>query len=84
MISIIRLLISLYVWVIIAAALVSWFPSNNPSGGLATTKRILHDLTEPVLRPVRQIMPKPRFGGVGVDLSALVVIVVLNLVARLI
>jgi uncharacterized protein YggT (Ycf19 family) len=83
-INLIREIITLYVWVIIIASLLSWFPSTNSSGGLAATKRVLHTVTEPFLRPIRQIMPRPRVGGVGVDFSALVAIVVLDLIARFI
>lgn len=84
MIALIREIIYLYTWVIIIASLMSWIPANNSSAGLATLKRVLYSLTEPVLRPIRQILPKSRFGNVGVDFSALVAIVVLNIIGRLI
>jgi YggT family protein len=77
-------IISLYIWVLIIYALLSWFPTTNPSGGLAATKRILARLVEPVLRPVRAIMPRPSIGGVGVDFSVLIVLIVLELVNRII
>ncbi len=81
MITLIREIIFIYTWLIIIASLMSWFPDNSSSGGVATVKRVLHSLTEPVLRPIRQILPRSRFGGVGVDFSALVAIVVLNIIA---
>ena len=70
-------LIYLYIWVFIIAALLSWFPSQSSQGGLASTKRFLARLTEPVLRPLRQILPRPNFGGVGIDLSVIVAIILL-------
>jgi YggT family protein len=70
-------LITLYVWILIVTALLSWFPVQNSSGGLATTKHILASITEPVLRPLRAILPRPSMGGVGVDLSVLVAVIVL-------
>jgi len=83
-IALIREIIYLYTWIIIIASLMSWFPANSSSQGLATLKRFLYSITEPVLRPIRQILPKSRFGNVGVDFSALVAIVLLNIIARVI
>lgn len=77
-------LISLYIWVLIIAALVSWFPVQNPSGGLATTRRILAAITEPVLRPIRQLMPRARVGGVGIDFSVLIAVILLEFINRII
>jgi YggT family protein len=77
-------LLSLYIWVLIIAALLSWFPSTSSSGGLASTKRVLAAMTEPVLRPLRQILPRPRLGGVGIDFSVLVAVIVLEIVNNII
>lgn len=54
---------------IVVRALLSWFPgaANNQFG------RIVYQVTEPLLEPVRRIMPRT---GI-IDLSALVVIVLL-------
>lgn len=73
-------LLSLYIWVFIIAALLSWFPASSSTGGLASTRRILHALTEPVLRPIREILPRPRVGGVGIDFSVLVAIIALEII----
>jgi uncharacterized protein YggT (Ycf19 family) len=73
-------LISLYIWVLIIAALLSWLPASNSQGGLASTKRVLARLTEPVLRPLRSILPRPNFGGVGIDLSVLVAVIGLEVI----
>ena len=77
-------LITLYVWVLIISALLSWFPITNPSGALATTRRILAQLSEPVLRPLRMVLPRPRIGGVGIDFSVLVAIILLQFINRII
>jgi uncharacterized protein YggT (Ycf19 family) len=37
-----------------------------------------------VLRPIRQILPRPRVGGVGVDFSVLVAVILLEIVNRII
>ena len=77
-------LLSLYIWVLIIAALLSWFPPSTQGGGLATVQRALRTVTEPVLRPIRQILPRPRFGGVGIDFSVLVAILLLEIINRFI
>lgn len=82
--TLVHLLITLYVWVLVISALLSWFPATDPHGGLATFKLVLYRLTEPVLRPLRLILPRPSFGGVGIDLSVLVAIIVLTFVNRII
>ena len=82
--SLVHLLIGIYIWVLVISAPLSWFPTTNSSGGLATIKNVLTKLTEPVLRPLRQILPRPSFGGVGIDLSVLVAIIVLAFINRII
>lgn len=77
-------IIYLYIWVLIISALLSWFPTSNQQGGLASTKRFLAHLTEPVLRPIRQIMPRPHVGGVGIDFSVLIAVVVLEVINNVI
>jgi uncharacterized protein YggT (Ycf19 family) len=76
-------LISLYIWVLIISALLSWFPST-PSGALAGIKRFLARLTEPVLRPLRAILPRLHAGGAYVDFSVLVAVLILIVVERII
>ena len=73
-------LIVLYILVFIVAALLSWIPISNPTGPLATTRRVLATLTEPVLRPIRAILPRPRVGAVAIDFSVLIAIVFLELI----
>jgi YggT family protein len=82
--NLVHSIISLYIWILIIAALLSWFPAQSSSGGLATTQRIFAVLTEPVLRPLRQILPRPRAGGVVIDFSVLVAVILLIFINRII
>ncbi len=41
-------------------------------------QNVLSRICEPVLRPVRRIIPPVRVGGVGLDLSVLVVFLVIE------
>lgn len=72
--SIICSLIQLYVLVILARIVLSWFPASG-EGGLASVQRILYSLTEPVLAPIRSLLPPLRMGAMGFDLSPIVVII---------
>lgn len=63
--------ITVYIWIIIARALLSWV---NPDPYNAIV-RFLYRVTEPVLRPVRYRLPTL---SMGLDLSPLVVILVLT------
>jgi YggT family protein len=80
----VRELISLYIWVLIISALLSWFPTTTPNGALAGVKRILARLTEPVLRPLRAIMPRLHAGGAYVDFSVLAAVIILLIIERII
>jgi YggT family protein len=68
-------LIDLYSLIIVGAVVVSWIdvPRDNPA------IRLLHRATDPVLTPVRRVLPK--IGGI--DLSPLVVLIGLRLLGWL-
>jgi len=72
---IIILVIEAYVIVLVARALLSWVPVR-PGSPVTGITRVLDRITEPVLRPVRRILPPIRAGGMGIDLSIIIVIVV--------
>lgn len=67
-------LVTVFIVILFARVLLSWFPA--PSGGLSTFYRILLDLTEPVLAPLRRVIPP-----IGMlDLSVTVLLLFLFLV----
>lgn len=69
-------LLVVYSWLIITRAGLSWFPVR-PGSRMASVKRVLHVLTEPYLRLFRRLLPQARIGPVGLDVSALVGLIVL-------
>jgi YggT family protein len=71
-------LLTIYSWVIIAAALMTWV-SPDPRNPIV---QFLHKATEPVLRPVRNFLPPWKTGGL--DLSPLIVIIAIEFVKRVI
>lgn len=72
------LLIPTYIVVLFARIILSWFPIQ-PGSALARIYRVLHDLTEPVLAPVRSLIPPIGGGGMAFDLSPIVVFVGLGI-----
>jgi YggT family protein len=64
-------LINLYTWVIIIRALLSWV-SPDPRNPVV---RILVVATEPLLRPIRALVPPHKLGGL--DLSPMIAILLL-------
>jgi len=64
-----------YMWIVIARAVLSWV-SPDPYNPIV---RFIHNITEPVLYPVRRWLP---FRFTGVDLSPLVVLFVIIFLQR--
>ena len=75
MLRFIGVLIEIYILLLIGRALLSWFVAS-PSSGVAKLDRALAAITEPVLKPVRQVIRPVRIGGAYLDLSILVVVIV--------
>lgn len=50
-------LITVYLIVLVGRAVLSWFPPAEPGKFLFGLSRVLFELTEPVLAPVRSIIP---------------------------
>ena len=73
MVRIIVILLEVYLWgILFPRALLSWFPVS-PGSPIARVNTVLYRLTEPVLGPVRRVLPPLRAGNMGIDLSFLVV-----------
>lgn len=68
-------ILAFYMWMVIARVLIGWLPIRWPRG-LRPLVVLIYDLTEPVLSPVRRIVPTiPLGSGVGLDLSPMLIIV---------
>lgn len=73
------LALQLYVVLIIARILVSWFPISSGSA-LESIDSVLRMLTEPVLGPLRRALPPVRLGGMGLDLSPMVLLLGIQII----
>ncbi len=65
-------LIQAYIIILFARIIISWFPIS-PGGGMSTVYEFLYKLTEPVLGPLRRVIPPIGMGGMGLDLSPMIV-----------
>lgn len=65
---------------LIARAVLSWFPALRDSA----VGRALDRITEPVLAPVRRAIPPVRMGGGALDLSTLIVAVAIGMLRSII
>ncbi|MEX2422086.1 MAG: YggT family protein [Actinomycetota bacterium] len=79
--DILCVILTVYTFVLFVRVLVSWahlFGFRPPiSGPLRMIIDLLEDVTEPVLRPLRALIPPIRAGGVGLDLSIIIAFVIL-------
>ena len=71
--GIVCLLLYLYLFAIFGRVLLSWFPLN-PNGPMATVAGFLLSVTDPVMKPVRRMVPPVRLGTTALDLSPVIVI----------
>jgi YggT family protein len=83
LLGLINTIIQLYIYVLIANAILSWllaFNVVNPRNQVVRTVGFgLYRLTEPLLRPIRQVLPSMG----GLDLSPVVLILLLIFVQNL-
>jgi YggT family protein len=79
--SIISTVLFVYELILIVRLLSSWFPPPV-SGPIRTAYNLVYDVTEPVLRPVRSLIPPIRLGMMAMDLSPILVFVVIAVIQR--
>jgi YggT family protein len=72
-------LLQLYIVVILLRVVLSWFPIQ-PDSVFASVYRFVYVVTEPVLGPIRRVMPGVGFGGMGLDFSPIIVFFALQLI----
>jgi YggT family protein len=71
------LIAQVYLIIVFARILLSWFPIP-PDGVMASIFSVLYAVTEPLLGPIRRALPPVAMGGMGLDLSPIIVIFALQ------
>ena len=72
-------LLQAYIVVIFVRVILSWFPIS-PGSAMASVYRIVYSITEPVLGPIRRVMPGVGVGGMGLDFSPIIVLLLLEII----
>ncbi len=84
LLDLIHTVIEIYVWVLIGSAIMSWLVTfnvvNTYNRVVATLSELFYRLTEPVLRPIRSVLP--HLGGI--DISPVIAILLLYFINKLI
>jgi YggT family protein len=82
--DIILIVLDLYVWLLIAAAILSWLIAfnvvNTRNQLVAAIAEFLYRITEPLLAPIRSFMPN--LGGL--DISPIILILIIMFIQRVI
>lgn len=77
--------IQIYYFVVFARIILSWFIMGaGVSKTVSDIYRIVYGLTEPLMAPLRKIIPSVKIGMGYLDLSPLILIILLRIVQYLI
>lgn len=84
LLDVILIALQIYIWLVIAAAILSWLVAfnvvNTRNPVVAAVGEFLYRITEPVLRPIRNLLPN--FGGI--DISPIILFLIILLIERII
>lgn len=83
LIRVVDVAFEVYLWLIIIRVILSWFPVRT-YGVVSRIVDFIYDVTEPFLAFFRKYIPAIPLGGVGLDISPIVAIIVLNFLRRII
>jgi YggT family protein len=82
--DVLLLALQLYTWIIIAAAVISWLIAfnvvNTRNEFVRSVESFLYRVTEPVLGPIRRILPN--LGGI--DVSPIILLLIIFFIQRVI
>ena len=83
MLGIVCLAINLFMLILFIRIIMSWFPPT-PGTTYEQIFEVFDRLTEPVLAPIRSVLPPVRMGVAALDLSPIVVFILGTLLLRVI
>ncbi len=72
-------ILNLYLIALFARIILSWFPLE-PGTAMASIYQFLFTITEPVLGPLRRIIPPVGGGGFRLDLSPIIVLIGIQII----
>ena len=75
--EIICILLFVYWLIMLVRIISSWFPIPF-SGPIRRIMDVVYALTEPVMRPLRNMLPPLRMGAIALDLSPILIFIVIG------
>jgi YggT family protein len=84
LLDVILIALNIYMWIVIAAVVLSWLVAfnvvNTRHPFVANVAEFLYRITEPALRPIRNMLPN--LGGI--DISPIILFLIIILIERVI
>jgi YggT family protein len=77
---ILHLLIGVYLVVLLVRAVSSWFPPPAPGSPFNFVLQVAHDLTEPLLAPLRRVIPPAGMFDLSFTVLFFVLIILFQLI----
>ncbi|MEX2356252.1 MAG: YggT family protein [Thermaerobacterales bacterium] len=79
LVNMISTLFDILFWLILIRALSSWFRPRTDSKLYVDIQNVLHVITEPILAPIRRLVPPERL---GLDVSPFIAMIALNFIGQ--
>lgn len=76
-------LFSIFEWLIIANAFLSWLPMLTQNPSFYKIAQMVNALVEPFLKPIRWMLSKTPVADMPIDISPIIAIVLLGFVQRM-
>ena len=87
LLDLIDLVLRLYMWLLIASAIMSWLVSfkviNTGNRAIYVVGNFLYQITEPALKPIRRVVQRILPSLSGVDISPLILIIGIWFIRRI-
>lgn len=71
--------LQIFSWIVFARIIFSWV-RVQPGTAMASVYSVVFNITEPVLGPIRSVIPPMRMGMAALDLSPLLVFLVIMII----
>lgn len=81
LLRVLGLAFEIYFWMIIIRVVFSWIPVPN-NRIFRSFYMFVYEITEPFLSLIRRFIPVVGAGGVGIDFSPLIAVILLQLIER--
>ena len=70
-------------FIIVANAILSWFPIMMQNQAFMKIAAMINSLAQPLLKPIRKLMSKTSIGGMPIDISPIIAILLLGVLQNI-